>query len=76
MGHRLRFWLTVSYLALAGWVCVILPWSRQWLAFAWSLPPSLAWLFTHPACRGAISGFGVLHFVVALTMATPEKGKP
>ncbi|BCW94345.1 MAG: hypothetical protein KatS3mg007_2239 [Thermoanaerobaculum sp.] len=73
MREGVRFWLEVVYLALAGWVCVLVPWSRGWLAWTWSLPPAWAQLLSHPALRGAISGFGVLHLLVALGFATKKE---
>lgn len=76
MGAKVRWWVNVVYLALAGWVCVLVPWSQHWLVLVWSLPPSWARVFAHPACRGALSGFGVLHFLVAMTLTSRTEGQP
>ncbi len=57
---------TVVYLTAAGWFLVLAPWSRFWTArVVQGAPLWLApWLAT-PALRGALSGFGVVHFAVA-----------
>ncbi|MGC8917353.1 MAG: hypothetical protein ACP5NF_10290 [Thermoanaerobaculum sp.] len=69
MDARFRSWLMGGYLVLAGWTLTLLPWSSAWFALAWSLPSAWARILAHPACRGAVSGFGVLHFAVALLLA-------
>ncbi|MFN3412476.1 MAG: hypothetical protein ACK42L_00245 [Thermoanaerobaculum sp.] len=73
MRQAFRFWLEIAYLALAGWVCVLVPWGHTWLSWTWNLPPAWAQLLSHPALRGAISGFGVLHLLVALGFATKRE---
>lgn len=56
----------VVYLTAAGWFFVLAPWSRFWAikvipaAPLWLLP-----LLDSPALRGALSGFGVVHFAAA-----------
>lgn len=56
----------VFYLCAAGWFFVLVPWSSLWTevvvpAAPW---PLMRWL-SRGAVRGALSGFGVLHFAVA-----------
>jgi hypothetical protein len=66
----------VFYLCAAGWFFVLVPWSRLWglvvvpRAPIWLLP----WL-DNPAVRGALSGFGVLHFLVAFSWLAGETRK-
>jgi hypothetical protein len=58
--------LVVTYLCAAGWFFVLAPWSRFWATRVVTGSP--AWLLTwidNPAVRGALSGFGCLHFAVA-----------
>jgi hypothetical protein len=58
--------LAAIYLTGAGWFFILAPWGRFWtthvLAGApyWALP-----MLASPALRGALAGFGVLHFVIA-----------
>jgi hypothetical protein len=56
----------VVYLTAAGWFFVLAPWSRFWVARVVSAAPLwlLPWLESG-AVRGALSGFGVVHFAVA-----------
>ena len=56
----------VTYLCAAGWFLVLAPWSRMWLGVVvgqapWWIMGALA----NPTLRGALSGFGVIHFGVA-----------
>jgi len=54
------------YLTAAGWFFVLAPWSSFWAIRI--VPAAPFWLMTwldSPAVRGAISGFGVVHFVAA-----------
>jgi len=58
--------LMVFYLCAAGWFFILVPWSALWTdvvvpAAPW---PLMRWL-SRGAVRGALSGFGVLHFAVA-----------
>jgi hypothetical protein len=57
---------TVVYLTAAGWFFVLAPWSRFWAARVVSGAPfwMLPWIES-PAVRGALSGFGIVHFAVA-----------
>jgi len=58
----------VVYLCAAGWFLVLAPWSRFWAARVVEQAPPwlLAWLGS-PALRGALSGFGLVHFAVAFS---------
>jgi hypothetical protein len=54
------------YLTAAGWFFVLAPWSSLWGATI--VPAAPIWLMSwldNPAVRGAISGFGVVHFGAA-----------
>ena len=56
----------VTYLCAAGWFFVLAPWNRIWAEAV--VPRAPLWimgLLDAPAFRGALSGFGVVHFVVA-----------
>ena len=58
----------IFYVCAAGWFFVLAPWSRFWALLV--VPRGPLWLapiLDSPAVRGAISGFGVLHFVAAYT---------
>ncbi len=54
------------YLTAAGWFFVLAPWSSFWAIRIVPAAPFwlMAWL-DNPAVRGAISGFGVVHFGAA-----------
>lgn len=69
--------LVILYLCCAGWFFVLVPWSRLWGSQVVMGAPwwAMAWL-DHPALRGALSGFGVLHFAVALGWVSPRKREP
>jgi len=56
-----------SYLAYAGIIFLLLPWSGIWTMAMEKLPASFAIPLGHPALRGMISAFGLLHFLVALS---------
>jgi hypothetical protein len=60
--------LVVIYLCAAGWFLVLAPWSRFWaLRVVQQAPEALrAWLDS-PAVRGALSGFGLVHFAAAFS---------
>ncbi len=56
----------VIYLCAAGWFFILAPWSRFWTTLV--IPEAPLWLLPvvdSPAARGALSGFGLLHFAVA-----------
>lgn len=58
----------VFYLCAAGWFFVLAPWSRFWgVVIVPRVPLTLVPLLDSPALRGALSGFGVLHFLAAFT---------
>ena len=66
----------VIYLCAAGWFFVLAPWSRFWTTLV--VPAAPLWLLPvvdNPAARGALSGFGLLHFAVAAGwLSTGGKG--
>ncbi len=67
--NSLRATLTLAvvvYLTAAGWFFILAPWSRFWAVRVVSVAPFwlVAWL-DNPALRGALSGFGVVHFAAA-----------
>jgi len=54
------------YLTAAGWFFILVPWSHFWANHVLpGVPLWLARLLAQPALRGALGGFGVLHFAVA-----------
>ena len=54
------------YLTAAGWFFVLAPWSRFWTARVVAAAPAwLTVLLAEPAFRGAVSGFGAIHFAAA-----------
>jgi hypothetical protein len=56
----------VTYLCAAGWFLVLAPWSRVWLALVVAQAPwPIMGVLENAAVRGALSGFGVIHFGVA-----------
>lgn len=68
--------LITFYLCAAGWFCVLAPWTRYWAARV--VPGAPIWLSAWldlPALRGALSGFGVLHFVVAASWLNRGLGR-
>jgi hypothetical protein len=80
-GHRsLRvasFLVVVVYLTAAGWFFVLAPWSRFWAVKV--LPAAPPWLLPwldSPALRGALSGFGVVHFAAAWSWLETALRKP
>ena len=57
---------TAVYLTAAGWFFVLAPWSGFWaLRVVPAAPFWLAAWLDNPAVRGAISGFGLVHFGAA-----------
>lgn len=67
----------VTYLCAAGWFLVLTPWSRIWAEAVVPRAPLflMAWLDS-PAVRGALSGFGVLHFIVAYVWLHTVTSRP
>jgi len=67
--NALRATLTLAavvYLTAAGWFLVLAPWSRFWAIRV--VPAAPFWLVVwldSPTLRGALSGFGVVHFAAA-----------
>jgi hypothetical protein len=59
--------LYASYLVNVGLLLLFLPWSAAWPRFVLLIPPQLAVFLDHPAVRGAVSAFGVLHLILLLT---------
>lgn len=56
------------YLCAAGWFFVLAPWSTFWRSRVVAAgPPWLITFLDHPALRGALSGFGVVHFWVSFS---------
>ena len=65
--------MVLVYLCSAGWFFILVPWSAFWTS---NVVPASPWrlmgLLSSPAFRGALSGFGVLHFAVAAGWLTRE----
>lgn len=56
----------VVYLTAAGWFFVLAPWSSFWaVRVVRAAPPWLSSWLDSPAVRGALSGFGLVHFAAA-----------
>jgi hypothetical protein len=62
--------LYATYLAYAGLFFLVGPWTDIWTIIVIRLPVPVAAFLGHPAVRGMISAFGVLHFIVALLEMT------
>ena len=63
----------VFYLCAAGWFFVLAPWSRFWgMVVVPKVPLSLSPWLDSPVARGALSGFGALHFLVAFSWLAGE----
>jgi hypothetical protein len=63
----------ILYLCAAGWFFILAPWSRFWASDV--VPRGPFWLIPwldSPAVRGALSAFGALHFVAALSWLSSE----
>ena len=63
----LRMLVTVlyaSYLVNVGFLLVLLPWSELWPHLVLMMPARVAAVVDHPAVRGAVSAFGVLHLLL------------
>jgi hypothetical protein len=59
----LRIWFVI-YCLEAGLFLVLAPWSPAWERTLLQLPfASIYLLALHPALRGAVSGFGLMHLV-------------
>jgi hypothetical protein len=57
----------IVYCMEAGFFLLLGPWSPGWDRVVLELPsPALRALFLHPAWRGAVSGFGLVHLVWSL----------
>ncbi|MGV8040285.1 MAG: hypothetical protein AB2L07_09465 [Thermoanaerobaculaceae bacterium] len=69
MGRAMRTVVGLGvavYLTGAGWFFILAPWSQFWAnRLLPGVPFWLAALLAHPMLRGALGGFGVLHFAVA-----------
>jgi hypothetical protein len=62
--RRLLHILFIIYCAEAGFFLLVVPWSDSWERLAGPLGPAgFAALLGAPIVRGAISGFGLVHFV-------------
>lgn len=69
MGRAMRSLAGIgaaAYLTGAGWFFILAPWSPFWAEQVLpGVPLWLAPLLAHPMLRGALGGFGALHFAVA-----------
>jgi len=66
----------VVYLTAAGWFFVLAPWSRFWATKIVSATP--LWLslwLDNPTLRGALSGFGLVHFAAAWSWLEATMGR-
>ncbi len=70
---RPRFFLLLlyaTYLAYAGLFFLLAPWTEAWTTLVMRLPLPIAVVLSHPALKGMISTFGLLHFLLALVDGT------
>lgn len=69
MGRAMRTVVGLGvaiYLTGAGWFFILAPWSQFWSSRVLAgVPFWLVPLLASPLLRGALGGFGVLHFAVA-----------
>jgi len=56
--------LYIGYLVQVGLLMIYLPWSAAWSLLLLRLPLQLAAILDHPALRGAITAFGLLHLAL------------
>ena len=54
-----------TYLTYAGLLFLLVPWSPLWGMLIVRLPPVPGGTLGSPGFRGAVSAFGLLHFLVA-----------
>jgi hypothetical protein len=67
----------VFYLCAAGWFFILAPWSRFWgVVVVPRVPLALIPLVDSPVLRGALSGFGALHFVAAFVWLAEATRRP
>jgi hypothetical protein len=67
----------VFYLCAAGWFFILAPWSRFWgVVVVPRVPLALIPLLDSPALRGALSGFGALHFIAAFSWLADAARRP
>jgi hypothetical protein len=67
----------IVYLTAAGWFFVLAPWSSFWAVRVVAATPLwLSPLLDSPALRGALSGFGLVHFAVALSWLEAAMRRP
>ena len=67
----------VFYLCAAGWFFVLAPWSGFWgMVVVPKVPLTLIPWLDSPALRGALSGFGALHFLAAFSWLAGAARKP
>ncbi len=60
-----------AYMTQVGMILLFLPWSELWPRLLHQLPPHMAYLVDIPACRGLISGLGVLHILALVLELLP-----
>jgi hypothetical protein len=64
----------VVYLCFAGWFFILAPWSAFWSVLV--VPNAPWWLLRaidNPGLRGALAGFGALHFPIAASWIRPAR---
>jgi hypothetical protein len=56
--------LYIGYLVQVGLMLLVLPWSTAWSSLLLELPFGVGFVLDHPAFRGLISAFGLLHLLL------------
>lgn len=60
---RLLHFLLFFYCVTAGLIFLLAPWTPGWDHLLLHLPSPAQRALGHSLCRGALSGFGLVHFV-------------
>ncbi|MEN8163853.1 MAG: hypothetical protein ABFS37_06975 [Acidobacteriota bacterium] len=69
LSRFLLLLLYATYLSYAGLFFLLAPWTEIWTMLVMRLPVPLASFLGHPAVKGMISAFGLLHFGLAFIEA-------
>ena len=63
--------LYVAYLVNAGLLLVLVPWHPVWPILLLNIPQPAAAVLDQPWLRGMLSGFGILHLLMAVAELLP-----
>ena len=70
LGRLVLVALYAGYLIHIGLAMLLLPWSTVWTDLVMRLPGSVATVAASASFRGALSGFGLLHLLLAAAEAS------